>query len=43
VSDEELETAAKTRGITDASAKDGLRQRLREDKAVDFVKAKAAY
>ena len=43
VSDEELETAAKARGITEASAKDGLRQRLREDKAVDFVKAKASY
>lgn len=43
VSDEELETAAKARNLSTADQKEGLRQRLREDKAVEFVKAKASY
>ena len=43
VTDEELETAAKARGLSTDDQKEGLRQRLREDKAVEFVKAKASY
>jgi len=43
VTDEELEAAAKARNLSTDDQKEGLRQRLREDKAVEFVKAKASY